>query len=104
MNISIEPDGGSLKMVVSHDPNFVNMIAYPDDQKQWEWDKPDTHEIIRDTILGNMTTQLEHFKNVLNAGFTDQLKFTYPGNGQLKFGETYFNNNGDLLAVIDYGE
>ncbi|KAH7064064.1 hypothetical protein BKA63DRAFT_586612 [Paraphoma chrysanthemicola] len=104
MSISVEPDGGSLKMVASHDPNFVNIIAYPDDRNIWEWDKPGTHDEIRDRIQFNMNTQLQHFQNVLNAGFTDQLKFTYPGYGQLKFGETYFNNNGDLLAVIDYGD
>ena len=104
MHIDVIAERGSLTMKLSHDPNFVTVIDHGDNSNGWKWDDPSTPVQIQTTIQNNMTQQLSHLQETLNAGFTDQLKFTYPGNGQLNFGDTIFNDLGDLLAEIKYAE
>ncbi|CAM1508036.1 Fc.00g048840.m01.CDS01 [Cosmosporella sp. VM-42] len=104
MHIDVIAEKGSLTMKLSHDPTFVSVVDHGDNSNGWKWDDPTTPAQIQSTIQNNMTQQLSHLQETLNAGFTDQLKFTYPGNGQLNFGNTIFNDNGDLLAEIKYAD
>lgn len=104
MQIDLHPDSGSLGMTLSHAPDFVKVVVHPEDSSDWIWDEVDGPKKIQASIQASMEKQLDFLRDTLKVAFTDQFKFIYPGNGQLKFGDTYFNNKGDLLAVIDYGE
>ncbi|WQF90177.1 hypothetical protein CDEST_15191 [Colletotrichum destructivum] len=64
----------------------------------------DMVENISGEIQSRVPKQLIVFKPILKQGFEGQLNFHYPGNGQLKFGRSVFNERGDFIASMDYAE
>lgn len=104
MAIDISVSNGGLNLRLSHDSDFVKVFDNSQPKKNWQWDNKATAADIKRRIDESMTQQLQYFKEVLTKGFSDQLKFLYPGNGQLEFGKAIFNHNGDLLAEIWYKE
>jgi hypothetical protein len=105
MDITCEAADGTINFHLNAADDMVKVESKPDpDQQGWHWEVAGTTEKIREHIQSRVTQQLDAFKDTLRDGFDGQLRFHYPGYGQLKFGKSVFNERGDFIAAIKYAE
>lgn len=105
MEIHCEAKDGTIHFDLDAADDMVKVVSKPDpDQNGWHWEVAGTTENIRSEIQSRVTQQLNVFKTTLRQGFEGQLKFHYPGYGQLKFGKSVFNERGDFIAAVKYAE
>lgn len=63
-----------------------------------------TPENIRDQISSNLRASLKQMGHTLSQNFRGMGRFTYPGSGELEFGDPILTEKGDIVATVDYLE
>ncbi|KAI1293913.1 hypothetical protein F5Y03DRAFT_373909 [Xylaria venustula] len=103
MEINVEAKDGSLHFTLEKADKPVSVVG-KDDMNGWHWEIAGTTNKIRDDIESRISTHLKTLEETLEKAFEGQLRFNYPGYGQLEFKRSMFNEYGDFIASIRYAD
>ncbi|KAK0707165.1 hypothetical protein B0T21DRAFT_377299 [Apiosordaria backusii] len=103
MTIDAQAVGGDIQFALNTTDKPVTVVS-GDDMNGWHWEIAGTTQRIKEQIESSVKEHVGTLKEALKAGFEGQLKFHYPGDGQLVFLKSMFNNRGDFIASIKYAD
>ncbi|KAK4455334.1 hypothetical protein QBC34DRAFT_460221 [Podospora aff. communis PSN243] len=91
---------------ISFDLKISNPVKVEgsDDMNGWHWVIAGTTKTMQEGIESSVKTHMGTLEKALKDGFQGQLRFHYPGDGQLVFLKSMFNNRGDFIASIKYAD
>lgn len=103
MTIDVKAVNGDIDFELNTTDKPVTVTA-TEDMNGWHWEVAGTTESIKNQIKSSVETHVGTLREALRKGFQGQLKFHYPGDGQLVFLKSMFNKRGDFIASIKYAE
>lgn len=103
MTIDAKAVNGDIDFTLNTTDKPVKVLA-TEDMNGWHWKVASTTQNILENIRSSVATHISTLEEALRAGFQGQLRFHYPGDGQLVFLKSMFNNRGDFIASVKYAE
>ncbi|KAK3360759.1 hypothetical protein B0T25DRAFT_602581 [Lasiosphaeria hispida] len=94
--------GGDIKFTLNE--NKPVTVTSTEDMNGWAWEVAGTTQSIKSGIESALAQHVGTLEEALRKGFQGQLRFHYPGDGQLVFLKSMFNTRGDFIASIKYAE